>query len=279
MKRSGMRNGLVISVALHVVVVLLAMLGLPSFFEEPEPMETAMVVDLVELAERTAAPPPRARVPDPPKPEPKEEPKPELKPETKPDLAPEPKQKQKPTPAPKPVERIPDPVPEPKKAEPPKPEPKKAEPPKKKPKDDDPFKDLMKNVEKFREKPKPETQDKSAASSPDKPKVLNAPLSDRPTMMEIDAIRAQIEQNWAVDTGAKGVESMVIPLKVRIAPDGAVISVDVIDTGRYGSDSSYRAVAESARRAVYRSQPIRYPVQKYETFKSMEIVFRPQSRM
>ncbi|NKD54112.1 MULTISPECIES: TonB C-terminal domain-containing protein [unclassified Haematospirillum] len=293
MKRRGMCNGLVVSVTLHVVVLLLAVFGFPSLFDEPEPIETAMIVDLVEIAERTAAPPPVKKVEEPkeePKPEPKQDDQP--KPQVRADAAvPQPKQAPEPEPKkaePKPVEPPkPDPEkaepkkPEPKKPEPKKPEPKKQDTQKAKPKDDDPFKDLMKNVEKFREKSEPATPEKkSTPQQPsNQPRVLNAPLADRATMTELDAIRAQIERNWAVDTGAKGVESMVIPLKVRITPEGMVTSVDVLDTQRYGSDSSYRAVAESARRAVYRSQPIRYPLQKYETFKSMELVFSPQSRM
>lgn len=320
---SGLRRSLIVSVSLHVLIGALSYWGLP-FLTRDMPVEDApIIVDLVEIAERTAAPPPSAKKkdqvaekPEPKKPEPpKEEPKPEPpkpeppKPEPpKPDPPkeqpkpeppkpeppkPEPPKPEPPKPEPKQVDpeqppepKKPEPKPEPPKPTPPKPEPPKPQP--KKPVEDDPFKSLMKDVEKFRQQPKsspppsqaqPSAPTQGATNSANSPRILNAPISDRATMSEKDAIRAQIEQNWVFDVGAKGIESMVIVLKVSMNPDGTVSRVDVADTLRYNTDSAYRAVADSARRAVLKSQPLKYPVQKYEEFKDLELAFRPQDRL
>ncbi|WP_019644588.1 cell envelope integrity protein TolA [Novispirillum itersonii] len=314
---SGLRRSLIISVSLHVLLGALSYLGLP-FLTRDMPVEDApIVIDLVEIAERTAAPPPSAKQkeqvaqkvepkpeppkvepkPEPPKPEPPkpEPPKPEPpKPVEPPKPQPQPQKPEPPKPEPKseqvdptlpPEPKKPDPKPEPPK--PPKPEPEKTPP--KKPVEEDPFKDLMKNVEKYRQQPKsstpppsqaaPSAPTQGATNSANSPRILNAPLADRATMSEKDAIRAQIEQNWVFDVGAKGIESMVIVLRVAINPDGTVTRVDVVDTVRYNTDSGYRAVADTAKRAVLKSQPLKYPAQKYEEFKVLELSFAPRDRL
>lgn len=325
-----MKRAIIISVALHLVVVVLAIWGVPFLRSEPELIESAVVVDLVELGERTAAPPPAPKVKEQaqPKPEPKvEQPKPEPpKEEPKPKPAP-PKEEAAPKPPPPPPElpkpepkktEAPPPPPEPKKEPEPKPEPKKEpeppkqvaevkpqkkpeppakpepkkeepkpEPPKEKAKkdEDDPFKDLLKNVEKFRKETPPQ-QTAQATPSPQPPaasgqgpRVYNAPVAERATMTEIDFIRKQIEDKWLVDPGAVGVKDMVVRLRVTMQPDGTVTNVEVLDRARYAADSAFRAVADSAYRAVFKASPLQYPVQKYETFKVMDLNFSPQSRL
>lgn len=315
---SGLRRSLILSVSAHVLVGALSYLGLPFLSREMPVEDAPIVIDLVEIAERTAAPPPSAKQkeqvaqkvepkpeppkvepkPEPPKPEPPkpEPPKPEPpKPVEPPKPQPQPPKPEPPKPEPPKSEQIdptlppepkkPDPKPEPPK--PPKPEPEKTPP--KKPVEEDPFKDLMKNVEKYRQQPKastpppsqaaPSAPTQGATNSANSPRILNAPVADRATMSEKDAIRAQIEQNWVFDVGAKGIESMVIVLRVYMNPDGTVSKVDVTDTLRYNTDSGFRAVADTARRAVLKSQPLKYPNQKYEEFKVLELSFAPRDRL
>lgn len=150
-----MRQGLLLSVAFHAGVVVMAIYGLPVL-SPPEPLdETPLFVEVVEISDVINAPPPTPtkeeaapeKAPDPPPPPPTPEPvaqpeppkpEPEPIPEPKPEVAalppapapkPEPKAKPEPEPEPEPKpEKKPEPVAKPKpKAEPqpePKPEPK-----------------------------------------------------------------------------------------------------------------------------------------------------------
>lgn len=356
-----MRFPLILSVTLHVLIVLLLTIGLPFLTPDQVPPEEApIVVDLVQVADMTAAPPPskatkekpkenpkpEIKAPEPPKDEPKpevkkpeppketvkpeaekppppketapppretakpqEQPKPEpQKPEPKKDVA-KPAEPEKPEPAPDADKKAPDAVkkddapkapapvkkPAPPKEQPreqPKPEPKKtadtsSKDKAKKPDDDDPFKDLVKNVEKFR---KTESAAPEPSKEPAKPqqqaavsgaRIYNAPTAAQATMSELDAIKAQIEQNWLIDSGAQGIEDMIVVLRVQINPDGSVrdVRLEPESVGRYQSDRAYRAVADSAVRAAYKSSPLRYPREKYQTFQSIVLRFQPQSRL
>lgn len=346
---------LMISAVLHVLVLVLSIVSITLFPTEiPPPEETPIVVDLVQVAERTAAPPPgmkskdltpRPEVkkpdpvkeepkpepakpeppkPEPPKPEPPKPPQPKEPPpppkeQPKPEpVKPEPPKPEPPKKEPEKAEKAPDapPKPEPKKEEPKKEEPKKEEPKKVEPKkeepkkeepkketpketskdskqktDDDPFKDLMKNVEKFRQPNTPQSAPQTPTQQPATaqpqqagaggPRILNAPIAAQATMSEMDAIRAQVESNWLIDTGAQGADKMVIVLRVSINPDGSVVDVrvDSQSWSQYNSDRAFQAMTDSAIRAVRKSSPLKYPQEKYETFKTMVLSFRPQSRM
>ncbi|GAB3437757.1 TonB C-terminal domain-containing protein [Insolitispirillum peregrinum] len=342
-----MQFALILSVVLHLLIVLLLTIGLP--FMQPEPPvveEVPIVVDLVQVAERTAAPPPAPKTKEPPqeqpKPEikksepPKEQPRPEpQKPEppketVKPEPVKPPPAKEPPPPPPTPKEqpkeepkkpepkkpepektpeKAPDAPPkkeEPKKEEPKKEEPKKEEPKKeeakktdpkadpkkdqKKPDDDDPFKDLVKDVEKYRKKEAPASAPQSTQQAAANPapqaavsgaRIQNAPLAAQATMSEKDAIRAQVEQNWSFDPGAKGIESMVVVLRITINPDGSVLDVrlEPESQSRYNSDTAFRAIADGAIRATRRASPLKYPTEKYATFQTMVLSFTPSSRL
>lgn len=337
-----MQFALILSVVLHLLIVLLLTIGLP--FMQPEPPvveEVPIVVDLVQVAERTAAPPPAPKTKEPPqeqpKPEikksepPKEQPRPEpQKPEppketVKPEPVKPPPAKEPPPPPPTPKEqpkeepkkpepkkpepeKTPEKAPDapPKKEEPKKEEPKKEEPKKeeakktdpkadpkkdqKKPDDDDPFKDLVKDVEKYRKKEAPASTPQSTQQAAANPapqaavsgaRIQNAPLAAQATMSEKDAIRAQVEQNWSFDPGAKGIESMVVVLRITINPDGSVLDVrlEPESQSRYNSDAAFRAIADGAIRATRRASPLKYPTEKYATFQTMVLSFTPSSRL
>lgn len=190
-----MRYGLVFSIVLHLAIIVIALVGLP-FFKSSELMEEQpLVVELVEMGERTAAPPaapaPPKEEPKPEPPQPKQEPPKPEPPKQAPPPPPEPEPAPpppapEPEPAPPPPPKVetppePEPAPEPepepevakvapppkkptppKKPEPPKKEEpkvaeKKPEPKKEPPKkqEEDPFASLVKNVEKFRDKKAP----------------------------------------------------------------------------------------------------------------------------
>lgn len=297
-----MRRGVIYSAILHAAVALLLIFGLPQFFEDRVLDQQTMVVEMVQIAEKSNPPPSPAPRVEPPKPTPpkpvvedKPPPPPQAKPETpQPPPIPEPPKPQvaekPPEPAPKPPEAKPEPKPEVKKPDPPPPPketatpppPKqvaKIVPPKKpppKPRRDDFIDSILKDVA-----PTQRTQEKTDAK-PQKdtaPRPSPAPpsLDQQVTMSEIDAVRRQISQCWNIPAGARDAKDLIVTIRATVAPDGRVTSARIEDLSRMG-DPFYRAAAESAQRAMLNPncQPLKLPPQKYEQWKDLRIDFNPK---
>ena len=342
-----MRYGLILSAALHVTAILLAVLGVlpgPSpVIVPPQPIP----VDIVDIGEITntridekmpeprpvpapapasAKPPPSAevpppeplpepppeppaapRVPEPPvrvaeaapprepsrprPPEPPPEPSPEPPPPPEPEAPePEPVKSEMPEPEvgkpvpPRPQARKPEPPKqEAKKPEPPKPESPKQEPPKqeaKKPEPERPdFQRLLKDLTEREEEPRPPAREQQAAEAPSEPSQSIAPrLSDRLSVSEMDALRRQISSCWSIDPGLPNVREMSVEIRVRISRDRVVEQAEVVDAGRMRSDSVFRSVAESARRALRNPScsPLELPPDRFETWRDAVFVFSPR---
>lgn len=71
------------------------------------------------------------------------------------------------------------------------------------------------------------------------------------TISETDAIAGRLRECWNLDPGARGIENMVIEIRAYLNRDGSIRDVQILDSGRFNSDPHFRAIAESARRAVY----------------------------
>lgn len=93
------------------------------------------------------------------------------------------------------------------------------------------------------------------------------------TASEEADIRNQIEANWNLGDlmGSPELKDVVIELRVSLGPDGQVNAVEVLDTQL--DNPSFRRVAESARRAVIISSPLKLPPGK--SFPSMRLRFHP----
>ncbi len=103
-----------------------------------------------------------------------------------------------------------------------------------------------------------------------------------PTIAEIDAlrlsIRDQIRKCWNPPIGAASAEDLLVRVFLRLDPTGRVREAHILDSGRMAADSFFRAAAESARRAALndRCNPLELPIDKYETWKELEISFDPR---
>ncbi len=302
-----MRKWLAASALLHIIIVILLWLGLPQFAKPLPAPPVYIPVEIAQLAPVSAAkvqdqkPEPKEPQKEPPKPEPPkpevkpEPPKPEPpKPESKPPVPqpkpPEPKPPE-PKPVPKPEAILPTPSPKPKPPETkPKPEPK-PQPPK-----PDALSSILKNVAKLKADPKPE-----AKKQPDKPAVKpseptptptppqtdpkpatsapSAPLmADKLSISEEDALRQQIRGCWNVPIGAKDIENITVEIYIQVNPDRTLKDAVVVDQGRLGRDSFFRAVAESALRALKnpRCSPLALPPEKYQQWQEMIFNFNPK---
>jgi outer membrane biosynthesis protein TonB len=300
-------RGVALSVALHLVLGTLFILGMPRLFDPPIPEEMPVVVQLVTIAPETRATRPN---PSPPRPNAKSDPPiadaPVIKPEPEPVVAapvpppsaelppsPEPPKPPEPKPAPPPMAKPPEPKPEqPKlieKTEPP-PKPKeKPEPPqqmaksepKPEPKKYDPaqFEALLKNLAAIPSAPSPDAPPQKARVASARPSSQpRAPLGAQLTASEMDLVRGQIARCWNVPAGARDAKDLVVEIKVTVDPDGTVRQATIVDQARLASDPFFRAAAESARRAFFNPlcRPLHLPADKYAIWKDLIVDFSPR---
>lgn len=298
-----MRNAAIISACVHALVIALVYFGLPSLFH-PKPIEMAPVpVEIVSAQDEQAAvnPPPAPQPPakQPPKPAPP--PKAETPPPPPQPPKPTPPQKAE-TPPPPPPEAEPLPLPKEKPKPPPKPEAKPKPPqkvaaapptpvPKRKPKPPpDQLQALLKNL--AQQKAQQEKAQKTEKKTPPKkaePIDVNSLVASlkAPQRSDIDKrrlgaslaqmVQQQISPCWSVPGGAKDVQGMKIAVRIQLNQDGTLRGAPRIeDTGKM-SDPFYRAVAESALRALRNPNcsPLKLPLDEYDLWRDITFLFEP----
>lgn len=278
------RWAFIFSICLHIAIVLLVsywgLWGRHREFEMPPPI----VVELAEMSEITQT----TRVsPVPVAPEEKEKPVPESasqkppkvdaqqppdmsnqpEPEDAVPLPPDPKEEKKPEEK-KPVKKPPVPKPRP---QPPKPEEKKEE-------KSDPFASVLRNLagEENPQAPANEQPDVNSGETPAPGQM--APLGEKLTISEQDALRRQLESCWNVPIGARDAENLVIELRLFVNPDRTLRQASIVDQRRYNQDDFFRAAADSAMRAVRHPNctPLALPPDKYKQWQSIVVTFNPK---
>ena len=99
------------------------------------------------------------------------------------------------------------------------------------------------------------------------------------SISEMDALSGQLRACWNLDPGAMGIEDMIVEIKAQLNQDGGVYSVEIMNKGRYNTDSHFRSVADSALRAVYICAPYKILSEKYaskyEEWKILRLRFNP----
>jgi outer membrane biosynthesis protein TonB len=303
-------RGVVLSAALHVVIVGVLILGLPRLFAPPPAQEVPVAVQLVTIAPETRATHPNPNPPrpeakpevpevEPPvaKPQPKPEPpKPAPMPPSAPAIAaaePQPLPEAKPSPVaakppepkpepPRPVEKLDVPKPREKPEPPPQIARNEAKPDEKKPEEKkyDPaqFAALLKNLAPQHSPPVPDAPPQNPRTTAARPSSQpKAPLGSQLTASELDLVRHQIERCWNVPAGARDAKDLVIEIRVAVDPDGTVRQATIVDQHRMG-DPFYRAAAESARRAFFNPlcRPLHLPAEKYPVWKDLVVDFSPK---
>lgn len=269
-------RNLAFSIALHALVMLVAFVGLPILLpSKPDPQPLVISVEMLPIGAITNVKPSD-------KPIQKEQNAPKLK-------------KTKEPPPPKPPEKTlekvvekkaPEPEAEPIKKDETKP---KEEPKKEVKKEVDDFEKMMADLRKT-EKAKPKDATPVMKEGTDKTNAVeNKTKSDAPydaslplSLSEKDAIKGQFVQCWNVPIGAKNAESLAVRIKIQLLPDGTVKAAEVApdQKGRYGTDTFFRAAADSALRAVHKCSPLKnLPPDKYGSWGSMELNFDPSEML
>jgi hypothetical protein len=157
--------------------------------------------------------------------------------------------------------------------------------PKRKPRPpQDEFQSLLKNLEneqkqrKSEPAKKPEKQAKRAEEKPQR-----SPLEQRRIAGGLaQAIKQQITPCWKIQAGAKDAANMQVAIRMRLNPDGSLGAVPQIqDQGRMGRDPFFRAVAESALRALRDPAcvPIKLPYEHYDMWKEIVFIFDPREAL
>lgn len=285
-----MKTPMIKSAVFHIALILIFTIGIP-FISPPPPMTVAppITVELVDISEMTTTPrvaPPQKpkEEPKPPEPTPKIEAPPKVSSERPPDLSkpkpPETKTAEAvPEPAPpKPLEKPPEKKPEPPK---PKPEPKKEEPTKKvePEKVENDFQSLLKNL--TPEKKEASEGDAIADKEAEPEASQIAPISEKLSVSEEDALRRQLAGCWNVLAGAKYAEELIVEIRVDVNRDRTVNRASILDQGRYNRDTHFRAAADAAIRALRNQKcvPLALPPDKYDQWKTTIIRFDPRDML
>lgn len=100
----------------------------------------------------------------------------------------------------------------------------------------------------------------------------------RLTLSEIDAFRAQMQRCWSPPSGARDADDLRILVRLSLTPAGAISAGPVVVNRTRLGDPFFRAAAESVLRAIRRCQPFSMPVEKYTSWRNIELTFDP-SRM
>ncbi len=290
-----MRSGLNKSLALHAVVILIAIFGLPHLTKDDVMTAMPIAVEVVS-PDQVASAPQKANHPKPAPAKPTPEPP---KPPTPPAL-------------PQPVAPTPPPVPDKTAVPPPPSEQPKEKPPEKPPENQEEVKPPP--VPKVRPQP-PKTPQKPAPAKtdtkPQKPEknaqfdslldvlanndetkpvrdgVEDSPVDESPNISsllnggEMDAVRQQVMGCWLEPTGLKEGENYMVEIKVEVNPDRTIRSARVVDSPKMHTDPFYRTLGESAVRALYnpRCSPLKLPESKYNSWRTITFRFSPGGMM
>lgn len=276
----GMKVALIVSALFHISVVILGTLGLPYISKPPTIPPSAIAIEIIDPSDITTTdkPPVKTRiqpVPDKPKEPPKAEKKVEAPPKVEakepPKIKPLEKPPEKKVETKKPEAKVPPPSTD--VLEKPK-EPEKKEDLEEAIQEDDPLQSLMRNLQ---ESDPSEVGENTEETDPQS--AINAPVAQYVTQSELGALTNQLVSCWQIPIGAKDVHNMVVKVRIWANQDRTVRRVEIADQWRMNNDPAFRALAESAKRAVYDPycSPLELPESKYNVWKDqyIEVPFDP----
>lgn len=102
-------------------------------------------------------------------------------------------------------------------------------------------------------------------------------LKNQLTISYVDAIRIKLRSCWNIDPGAKDIKNMKIVIRTTISPDGNINDIDILNINESNSPW-FKAVAESAKRALIVCSPYHLPVEYYNDWKSIVFTFYPDKQ-
>ncbi len=103
-----------------------------------------------------------------------------------------------------------------------------------------------------------------------------ASTPQRLTREESEGLKFAIRECWSVPIGIRNDSELKVTLGVELDRDGSVMGSPSLIEPSSIETSEIRQAFNAARRAVMRCQPYDLPVDKYEHWRSMEVVFNPE---
>ncbi len=140
------------------------------------------------------------------------------------------------------------------------------------------LKNLAKESKKTQDKPKKKDAPKVAAVTPETPRMSTLERRNLASKLS-QLVKLQISPCWSIPGGAKDVQNMRVEIRIQLNTDGTLRGgPEVQDTSRMQGDTFYRAVAESALRALRNPDcnPFRLPVKDYDVWKDISLTFDPR---
>jgi hypothetical protein len=89
----------------------------------------------------------------------------------------------------------------------------------------------------------------------------------------------QVSPCWSIPVGVKDAHEISVGVRIYLKPDGTLSGPPRVEDGkRMLSDGAFRAVAESALRALRnpRCSPLRLPLKSFETWREISFNFDPR---
>ena len=149
--------------------------------------------------------------------------------------------------------------------------------------------EAMREQEKKREDKKRENDDRKRVREPlialVPPPVPPAPRPPSPLEQRMLAatlsqeVMRQVTPCWSIPAGVKEAHTIRVGVRIFLKPDGHLSGPpEVEDSKRMRSDLAFRAVAESALRALRnpRCSPLRLPLKSFETWREISFNFDPR---
>jgi hypothetical protein len=94
-----------------------------------------------------------------------------------------------------------------------------------------------------------------------------------------EEVMRQVSPCWSIPAGVKGAHTIRVGVRIYLKPDGTLSGPPQVEDGkRMRSDRAFRAVAESALRALRnpRCSPLRLPLKSFETWREISFNFDPR---
>ncbi|MDR3126784.1 MAG: hypothetical protein LBT92_04095 [Rickettsiales bacterium] len=112
---------------------------------------------------------------------------------------------------------------------------------------------------------------------PNRIKHSQPAIGEKLSISYIDAIRIKLRGCWNIDAGAKGIENMRIVIRTNLTSAGEVVSAETINLK---DDPAVRAMADSARRAIFSCAPYsNLPLESYNDWKTIIFTFYPGRKL
>ena len=152
----------------------------------------------------------------------------------------------------------------------------------------DEFQKLLKNLNQERKHEDDErkrAREKSIALVPPSPPIQPAPRPPSPIEQRMLAatlsqeVMRQVTPCWSIPVGVKDAQEIRVGVRIYLKPDGHLSGPpQVEDSKRMRSNLAFRAVAESALRALRnpRCSPLRLPLKSFETWREISFNFDPR---